>query len=110
MCRFLLSQIICLMHTGSSQPRSRCSAAAVPILQCHFAQQCWELIHLGLVRLHQSNSGLVWIGIKSMAQSIPQNNPSLRKKIYSVKPIMNYNPRVWEIFKLWNAWILSIAH
>jgi hypothetical protein len=63
-----------------------------------------------LVRLHQSSSELAWIGIKSMTQSIPQNNPSLLKFLYSVKPIMNYNPRVWEFFKLWKAWILSIAH
>ena len=30
---------------------------------------------LGFVRLHQSSSGLAWIGIKSMPQSMPQNNP-----------------------------------
>jgi hypothetical protein len=30
---------------------------------------------LGFVRLHQSRSGLTWIGIKSMSQSMPQNNP-----------------------------------
>jgi hypothetical protein len=30
---------------------------------------------LGFVRLHQSRSGLAWIGIKSMPQSMPQNNP-----------------------------------
>lgn len=34
-----------------------------------------------------------------MSQSMPQNNPSLFKFFYSVKPIMNYNPRVWDFFK-----------
>jgi hypothetical protein len=29
---------------------------------------------LGFVRLHQSRSGLAWIEIKSMPQSMPQNN------------------------------------
>jgi hypothetical protein len=29
-----------------------------------------------------------------MPQSMPQNNPSQLKFFYSVKPIMDYNPRV----------------
>jgi hypothetical protein len=53
---------------------------------------------LGFVRLHQSSSGLAWIGIKSMSQSMPQNNPRLLKFFYSVKPIMEYNPRVCDFF------------
>jgi hypothetical protein len=65
---------------------------------------------LGFVRLHQSSSGLAWIGIKSMSQFMPQNNPRLLKFFYPVKPIMEYNPSVWEFFKLWKTWILSIAH
>jgi hypothetical protein len=65
---------------------------------------------LGLVRLHQSSSGVVWIEIKSMSQFVPQNNTSLLKFFYSVKPTMDYNPRVWDFFKLWKALILSITH
>jgi hypothetical protein len=30
----------------------------------------------------QSSSGLAWIEIKSMSQSMPENNPSLLKKIF----------------------------
>jgi hypothetical protein len=51
---------------------------------------------LSLVCLHQSRSRLTWIKIKSISQSMPQNNPSLlRFFFYSVKPIMYYNPSVW---------------
>jgi hypothetical protein len=49
---------------------------------------------LGFVHLHQSSSKLLWIRIKSMSQSMSQNNPRLLKFFYSVKPIMEYNPRV----------------
>jgi hypothetical protein len=30
---------------------------------------------------------------------MPQNNPNILKFFYSVKPIIDYNPRVWEFFK-----------
>jgi hypothetical protein len=77
-------------------------------VECLHPQEFWTPV--GFVRLHQSRSGLAWIGIKSMPQSMPQNNPWLFNFFYSVKPIMEYNPKVWEFFKLWKTWILSIAH
>ncbi|PWZ45088.1 hypothetical protein Zm00014a_017768 [Zea mays] len=45
-----------------------------------------------------------------MSQSMLQNNLGLLNFFYSVKPIKEYNPRVWKFFKLWKTWILSIAH
>jgi hypothetical protein len=38
-------------------------------------KQGYHFHQLGFVRLHQSRSGLAWIEIKFMPQSMPQNNP-----------------------------------